>query len=186
MHTTRQPRALARHEQAPCPCLRSACHRPSPARQRSTRRQRRERLQGQPARRCLASLRVRARASRRSGADRSATGWAAWPCREQSAAALAAHRSAPWGGGWVRQGAAAVGARCRAHGGQEAAPPAASGSRRRRLQREDGAYRSSHHPQRGTSGKKNTLTLDYGPGFRMHVDECKTDRPKKPARRPMP
>jgi hypothetical protein len=72
VHTTRQPRSLARHEQAPFPCLRSACHRPSPARQRSTRRQRRELLQGHPERRCLASLRVRARASRRRPGNRRA------------------------------------------------------------------------------------------------------------------
>ena len=39
--------------QAPCPCLRSACHCPSPARQRSTRRQRRELLQGHPSRAAL-------------------------------------------------------------------------------------------------------------------------------------
>jgi hypothetical protein len=62
----------ARHEQAPCPCLRSACLRPSPARQRSTRRQPRERLQGHPERRGLASLRVRARASRRRQGPRRA------------------------------------------------------------------------------------------------------------------
>jgi hypothetical protein len=37
--------------QAPFSCLRSACLRPSPARQRSTRRQRRELLQGYPERR---------------------------------------------------------------------------------------------------------------------------------------
>jgi hypothetical protein len=61
-----------RHEPAPCPCLRSACHRPSPARQRSTRRQRRELLQGHPERRGLASLRWRARASRRRPGHRRA------------------------------------------------------------------------------------------------------------------
>ena len=56
--------------QAPCPCLCSACHRPSPARQRSTPRQHRELLQGHPERRCLASLRVRARARRRRQGNR--------------------------------------------------------------------------------------------------------------------
>jgi hypothetical protein len=50
--------------QAPFPCLRSTCHCPSPARQRSTRHQRRELLQSHPERRCLASLRLRAWASR--------------------------------------------------------------------------------------------------------------------------
>ena len=117
MHTTRQHRALARHEQAPGPCLRSACHRPAPARQRSTRRQRRALLQGQPARRCLAALRLRARASRRSQghrrarracADRAAARRAAWPWCEQSAAALAAHRHAPWGAVGAEEGAQSV------------------------------------------------------------------------------
>jgi len=61
-----------RHEQAPCPCLRSACHRPAPARQRSTRRQCRALLQGHPERHCLASLRVRARARRRRQGHRRA------------------------------------------------------------------------------------------------------------------
>jgi len=58
--------------QAPCPCLRSACHRLSPARQRATHRQRRELLQGHPERRCLASLSLRARASRRRQGHRRA------------------------------------------------------------------------------------------------------------------
>ena len=86
-------------------CLRRVCHRPAPARQRATRRQRRELLPGPPERRCLASLRLIARASRRQGhhlarrgcADRAAARRADWPGRKQSAAALAAHRSAPWG-----------------------------------------------------------------------------------------
>jgi hypothetical protein len=60
-HTSRTPPhlhqarfALPYHfsaTQAPFPCLRSACHRSSTARQRSTRRQHRELLQGHPERR---------------------------------------------------------------------------------------------------------------------------------------
>ena len=109
-----------RHEQAPCPCLRSACHRPAPARQRSTRRQCRALLQGHPERHCLASLRVRARARRRRQGHRRARP----PGRRGQAVLRAERRGAgstppsPLGGGWMRQGAATVGARCRAHGGQ--------------------------------------------------------------------
>jgi hypothetical protein len=52
---------------------------PTPTRQRSTRRQRRELLQGHPERRCLASLSLRARASRRRQGHRLARrGGAAW------------------------------------------------------------------------------------------------------------
>jgi hypothetical protein len=58
--------------QAPFPCRRRACPCPAPARQRATRRPRRELLQGQPERRGLASLRVRVRASRRRQGHRRA------------------------------------------------------------------------------------------------------------------
>jgi hypothetical protein len=99
--------------QAPFPCLRSACHRPSPARHTP------------PA----------------LGADRAAARRAAWPCREPSAAALAAHRGAPWGTDGRGKAPRPLERVAEPTGGQHVAPPAASGSRRRRLEREDGAYR---------------------------------------------
>jgi len=145
VHTTRQPRALARHEQAPFPCLRSACLCPSPARRRPTRRQRRALLQGHPERRWHA---MEARAARPGVPARERPGQPpppGAPPRPPAGAALIGpplgfpQRLGKTGGSRTLTCAAAHGALCPARvqgGGAAAARRCEAGAARRRRRRE--------------------------------------------------
>jgi len=126
---------------------------------------------------------------RRGGADRAAARRADWPCGEQSEAALAAHRQAPWGADGAEQGARAPRRLVAApHGGQEAmqegaarspaeAAPAA-GARARR----PAAYRLADSPSPRPQ-VPTRLTQRYGepvprPSTRLR---CQTPPDRRPA-----